>query len=51
MDAEPDTDTSILCMAWLQVIQAIHVKTFAGRMWLGRAREHYASEISDRKLR
>ena len=23
---------------------------FAGRMWSGGAREHYASEISDRKL-
>ena len=29
--------------------EVIHVK-FVGRMWSGGAREHYVSEISDRKL-
>ena len=27
-----------------------YMKSCGGRMWLGGAREHYASEISDRKL-
>ena len=30
--------------------EVIHAKNFADRMWSGGVREHYASEINDRKL-
>ena len=44
------TGIEVIKWKWAWPEKAVHVKNFAGRMWSGGAREHYASEISDMKL-